>query len=178
MKFLNNFILSVLTLILTSAASAQSTTLPESLENYDQGFRLGIGISAGPVFEDPYNFTLGVDARLQYDISKATSFTFTTGFTNMFVGDNMKDLGFIPAKLGFKGFVWKDSFYIMGEAGAGFAVTNNYDDTTLILSPSIGYATKYIDLSLRYEYYGNFKDINGNKGVGQLAVRLAYGFKL
>jgi hypothetical protein len=37
----------------------------------------------------------------------------------------------------------------MGEAGAAFAVTD-YNQTSLILAPSIGYATKYIDVSLRF----------------------------
>jgi hypothetical protein len=41
----------------------------------------------------------------------------------------------------------------MGEAGAAF-VTNDYKQ---ILAPSIGYATKYIDVSLRYEHYSDFK---------------------
>jgi hypothetical protein len=31
----------------------------------------------------------------------------------------------------------------MGEAGAAFAVSNGYNKTSLLLSPSIGYATKY-----------------------------------
>jgi hypothetical protein len=38
-------------------------------------------------------------------------------------------LGFIPAKAGFKAFVWNDEFYVMGEAGAAFAVTNDYKQT-------------------------------------------------
>lgn len=156
----------------------EPATLPESAQNYDQGFRLGFGLNAGYVFEDPYDFTLGADVRLQYDLSKRTSITLTTGFTNLFIGDGMKDLGFIPVKAGFKGFIWEDQFYLLGEAGAGFAVTNSYDKTTLILSPGVGYANRYIDLSLRYEYYGDFEKANGNKGVGQLALRLAYGFRL
>jgi hypothetical protein len=47
--------------------------------------------------------------------------------------------------------------YVMGEAGAAFAVTNDYNQTSLILAPSIGYATKYIDVSLRYEHYSDFR---------------------
>jgi len=156
----------------------EPATLPESAENYDQGFRLGFGLNGGLVFEDPYDFSLGADARLQYDLSKRTSVTLTTGFTNLFIGDDIKDLGFIPVKAGFKGFIWEDQFYLLGEVGAGFAVTNDYDETTLILSPGIGYANKYVDLSLRYEYYGDFVNIDGDKGVGQIALRLAYGFRL
>lgn len=44
-------------------------------KNYDQGFKLGIGINAGYVFQDPYDFALGADARLQYDVSKRYSVT-------------------------------------------------------------------------------------------------------
>ena len=150
--------------------------------NYDQGFKLGIGINAGYVFQDPYDFALGADARLQYDLSKRYSLTLTTGFSNLFVSGKKNDLGFIPAKAGFKAFIWNDQFYVMGEIGAAFAVTNDYDKTSMILAPSIGYATKYIDLSLRYENYSDFPKLNNNgtvgEGVGQLAVRIAYGFKL
>ena len=149
----------------------EPATLPESAENYDQGFRLGFGINAGYVFDDPYEFALGADARLQYDLSKRTSITLTTGFTNLFIGDDLKDLGFIPVKAGFKGFIWEDQFYLLGEVGAGFAVTNGYDDTTFLWAPGIGYANKYIDISVRYEDYNKFK-------TNQVALRLAYGFDL
>ena len=163
-------------------ANAQETpgALPEAAENYDQGFRLGFGANAGYVFEEPYGLGLGGDIRLQYDLSKRTSVTLTTGFTNLFIdGDDQKDLGFIPVKAGFKGFIWEDQFYLLGEVGAGFAVTNDYDQTTLILSPGIGWvASKYIDLSLRYEFYKDFPNAENDNGVGQLALRVAYGFKL
>lgn len=170
--------------LLGFASFAQSTpgTLPEAAENYDQGFRLGFGANGGYMFEEPYGLTLGADVRLQYDLSKRTSITLTTGFTNLFIDGDAKDLGFIPVKAGFKGFIWEDQFYLLGEAGAGFAVTNDYNDTTdptLILSPGIGWvASKYIDLSLRYEYYNDWMNADGNKGVGQLALRVAYGFKI
>jgi len=167
-----------LSLLLTSNANAQEESIIGDTKNYNQGFRLGFGISGGYVFEDPYDFALGADARLQYDLSKRTSVTLTTGFTNLFIGDDIDDLGFIPVKAGFKAFIWEDQFYVMGEVGAGFAVTNDYDETTLILAPGIGYANKYFDASIRYEYYNDFPKANGNEGVGQLALRLAYGFDL
>lgn len=152
-------------------------------KNYDQGFKLGFGVSGGYATQDPYKLALGADARLQYDLTKRYSLTLTTGFSNLFVSEaDGSDLGFIPAKAGFKAFVWNDEFYVMGEAGAAFAVTNGYNQTSLLLAPSIGYASKYIDVSLRYEHYSDFPTVNNNgtagKGLGQVGVRLAYGFDL
>jgi len=169
-----------ISIMFANNSNAQET---QAATNYDQGFRLGIGLNAGYAIHDPYKLALGADARLQYDLSKRYSVTLTTGFTNLFVSKvDGSDLGFIPAKAGFKAFVWNDQFYVMGEAGAAFAVTNNYNKTSLLLAPSIGYATKYIDISLRYEHYNDFARLNNNgttgEGVGQVGVRLAYGFEL
>lgn len=170
---------------------AQETT--KEATNYDQGFRLGFGANAGYSTNDPYKLSLGADVRGQYDLSKRYSLTLTTGYTNLFVSKadafpgqtEGKDLGIIPAKAGFKAFVWNDQFYVMGEAGAAFAVSNvdnTRDKTSLLLSPSIGYATKYIDISLNYTHYNHFDRLNNNgsieRGVGQVGVRLAYGFQL
>ncbi|MBF0695186.1 MAG: hypothetical protein IR153_09025 [Flavobacterium sp.] len=166
--------------IFTTNASAQDTVFGDPT-NYDQGFRLGFGLNAGYVPDDLYDWAGGIDVRAQYDFSKRTSITLTTGFTNLFIGDDVKDLGFIPVKAGFKFFWWEDQFYGLVEAGAGFPVTNDYSgavDNTVILSPGIGYATKYIDLSLRYEHYSAFPTEDGGEGMGQIALRLAYGFRL
>lgn len=167
---------------------AQETTneVTNEATNYDQGFRLGFGANAGYSTNDPYKLSLGADVRGQYDLSKRYSLTLTTGYTNLFVSKaDGPDLGIIPAKVGFKAFVWNDQFYLMGEAGAAFAVTrviNNSDKTSLLLSPSIGYATKYIDISINYTHYNNFARVNSNgsngTGVGQVGLRLAYGFEL
>lgn len=169
-------LLSLVGVFFTSLSFAQDAT-----ENYDQKFKLGIGIAGGIPTGDPYDFSLGADARLQYDFNKTYSLTATTGFTNLFIEGDKNDLGFIPAKVGFKAFVFKDQFYLMGEVGAAFAVTNNYDQTSLILSPSIGYATKHIDFSLRYEHFSDFDVIRNNtvkSGLGIIGLRLAYGFDL
>ncbi|HEX9979341.1 MAG TPA: hypothetical protein VGB50_02115 [Flavobacterium sp.] len=165
----------------TANVNAQDTATPAAPGNYDQGFRLGFGLNAGYVTDDLYDWSLGGDIRLQYDFSKRTSVTLTTGFTNMFIGNDIDDLGFIPVKAGFKMFWWEDRWYALAEAGAGFPVTNDYSgvvDNTLIISPGIGYATQYIDLSLRYEHYTDFPTEDGGTGVGQIALRLAYGFRL
>ena len=164
-------------LTICSKATAQDI----SRDNYQQKFKLGVGATVGYPFEDPYNLNVGGDVRLQYDLSKRYSLTATTGFNNLFVSGDQNDLGYIPAKLGFKAFVLKDQFYLMGEAGAAFAVTNKYNDKSLLLSPSIGYATKYIDISVRYEYLPDFPALRNNtsdKGLSQIALRLAYGFEL
>ncbi len=160
-----------------------NNTKAQEATNYDQGFRLGFGITGGYGVHDPYKLALSGDARLQYDLSKRYSLTLTTGYTNLFISEvDGEDVGLIPAKLGFKAFVWNDQFYIMGEAGAAYAVANDYHKTSLLLAPSIGYATKDIDISLRYEHYNDFQRINNDgsvgKGAGQVGVRVAYGFKL
>lgn len=169
-----------ISMLFSTNSNAQDT---KAATNYDQGFRLGVALNAGYAAHDPYKLTLGADARVQYDLSKRYSATLTIGFTNLFVSKvDGSDLGFIPAKIGFKAFIWNDQFYVMGEAGAAFAVTNHYHKTSLLLAPSIGYATKYVDISLHYEFYNDFARWNNNgslgKGVGQVGVRLAYGFQL
>ncbi len=178
------FFVFAVAMMFANNAQAQETTNQDT--NYDQGFRLGVGLNAGYSTNDPYKLALGADVRGQYDLSKRYSLTLTTGYTNLFVSKaDGKDLGIIPAKAGFKAFVWNDEFYVMGEAGAAFAtsnVENTRDDTSLLLSPSIGYATKYIDISLNYTHYNHFDRLNSNgslgRGVGQVGVRLAYGFQL
>ncbi len=172
----------VLTFLFTANVNGQKKkSFMGDPTTYKQGFRVGFGISGGFVNDDLYDFSLGADVRLQYDFSKRTSITLTTGFTNLFIGDDVKDLGFIPVKGGFKVFWWEDSWYALAEVGVGFPVTNDYSgniDNTIILCPGIGYATKYVDLSLRYEHYTEFPSSNFDVGVGQVALRLAYGFKL
>lgn len=167
LKNLRTLFFAACALAITNSTFAQDN----AISNYDQKFKLGFGVSGGIPTDGDYDWALGGDVRLQYDLTKKTSLTLTTGFTNLFNGDNIDDLGFIPAKAGFKAFVWEDQFYVMGEVGAGFAVTNGYDQTTLLWAPSIGYATKHLDISLRYEDYNKFK-------TNQIALRLAYGFEL
>jgi hypothetical protein len=45
----------------------------------------------------------------------------------------------------------------MGEAGAAFATSNVETQETIlfIVIPSVGYATKYIDISLNYTHYNH-----------------------
>jgi len=169
-------------LLTTVTAFAQEAEKQEpEKKNYDQGFRLGFGVSGGLPLQNPYDYNLGADVRLQYDLSTKYSLTLTTGFSNFFVSGKDNDLGYIPVKGGFKAFVLKDKLYLLGEVGAAFAVTNDYDKTSFLLSPGIGYATETIDISLRYDHYSDFPILNNNtvdKGLGLVALRIAYGFRL
>ncbi|WP_082564380.1 hypothetical protein [Flavobacterium sp. Root420] len=176
LKFICLATIAFLSANTTFAQETTTTTTESEIKNYDQGFRLGFGLNGGLPTDNAYDWSLGGDVRLQYDLSKRTSLTLTTGFTNLFMGKDengvdVNDLGFIPAKAGFKAFIWEDQFYVLGEVGAGFAVTNGYNDTTFLWAPGIGYANKYIDISVRYEDYNKFK-------TNQVALRLAYGFDL
>jgi hypothetical protein len=177
---IKGLLLFALTVVFSANVNAQDKAAAAT-ENYDQGWRLGFGLNAGYVPDDLYDWSLGGDVRLQYDFNRRVSVTLTSGFTNMFIGDAGKDLGFIPVKGGFKVFWWEDQFYVLAEAGAAIPVTNDYSDsvdTSLLLSPGIGWANKYVDVSLRYEHYSAFPSEDGGEGVGQLALRLAYGFRL
>ncbi|MCL6460304.1 MAG: hypothetical protein I4O51_00325 [Flavobacterium micromati] len=157
---------------LTVSLFFASQTQAQEVTNYDQGFRLGFGINGGvPTDENVYNYALGADVRLQYDLTKRYSAVLSTGFTNLFISNNRPDLGFIPIKAGFKAFVWDDQFYVLGEVGGGIAVTNNVKQDTYIWAPGFGYAGKDIDISLRYEAYTDYD-------TEQIALRIAYGFKL
>jgi hypothetical protein len=69
----------------------------------------------------------------------------------------------------------------MGEIGGAFSVTKAYNDNSMLFCPSVGYATKYVDISLRYEFLKDFpiiKESAANEGLAQLMVRFAYGFDL
>ncbi|WP_290845617.1 hypothetical protein [Flavobacterium sp.] len=178
--------------LMTTFASAQTagvTTTPAEDAAYENGFRLGVGVTPGYVLNDPYGFAIAGDVRLQYDFSKRYSVTLTSGYSHLFGKDvdgvDFDDLAFVPVKAGFKAFWWEDQFYAMGEAGAGFVVSDNITDgskdVTAILSPSIGWANDYIDVSLRYEYYSDLPGIRSNEfrnGNHQIGIRFAYGFKL
>ena len=179
--FRNTVKLAIVALCLSNSVTSFSQE-GASTKNYDQGWRLGFGLSGGLPLDEPYDFNLGGDIRLQYDLSRKYSITMTTGFNNFFIKGDNNDLGYIPVKGGFKAFVLKDQLYILAEVGGAFAVTNDYDETSLLLSPGIGYAHKYFDASLRSEHYTDFPTLNDDntigKGLGMIALRLAYGFRL
>lgn len=152
-------------LLFTNLSMAQEKSKPI---NYDRGWRVGGGLSSGVPHNDVYDFSVGADARVQYDFSKKTSLSLTTGYTHLFSKD-FPDLGFVPLKAGFKYFFF-DKFYGMGELGGGIG-THKDMNNFLLFAPSIGYATKYFDVSLKHEFYPELK-------TDLIALRIAYGFRL
>jgi hypothetical protein len=129
---------------------------------------LGYGFNGGIALSDAFDYSLGVDGRLQYDASLKTSLLVTTGYTHLF-DNEVKGLGIVPIKLGFKSY-FGDQLYVLGEIGAAIG-TKTGMGTSFLWSPGIGVATKHIDVSLRYENYNKLE-------TGQIALRLAYGYKL
>jgi hypothetical protein len=181
-KYSLHAILSLFILGLFHFQSSAQTNTSSETENFDQGFRLGFGINSGYAFQEPYHFSYGADMRIQYDLSERFSILLTSGYTNITISGNDNDLAFIPVKAGYKTFVWANKFYAMGEIGAAFGTTDTYRKTSVIVSPSVGFANKFIDVSIRYENYADFPNIKDNgstgDGLGLVAVRLAYGFQL
>ena len=152
--------------------------------NVNAQTKLGIGGNFGiPTGDasDFSNFALGLDARLQFDVSKQISIPVTTGYTSFFgkkIGNtdaNFGDFGFIPVKAGVKVFLddTGSGLYGLAELGAAFGVTNG-SGTSFIYSPAIGYSwSSGLDLGVKYE--GLSKN---STTLSQVALRIAYGFNL
>ncbi|MES2276887.1 MAG: hypothetical protein V4592_12745 [Bacteroidota bacterium] len=143
-------------------------------------WRFGIGVEAGAPTGNAHNvsnFELGGTARLQYGADKGLAYTLTSGYYNMFgkeignTGVKYPAVGVVPVKLGIKAFL-ADRVYFGAEAGAGFE-TNSGGNTKLIVSPGLGYASKSVDVGVRYE---NFSGQGSNYGL--VGLRVAYGFGL
>jgi hypothetical protein len=148
--------------------------------------KLGIGIDAGIPTTDQYNFTLGGDARLQFDVANQLSIPVTVGYTHFFAKDDLaeakQDYAFIPVKAGVKYFFDESGsgLYGLAELGAAFGVSDEAK-TGFIYSPAIGYAwSSGIDLGIKYEGISTARNETAvyDKNVSQIAIRLAYGFKL
>ena len=158
-----------------SAVNAQSV---EPLKE-GKGVRVGIGASGGITSESsPFDYGLGADLRLQWDLSNYVSVLGTGGYTRLFGKENNADYDFIPAKGGVKVFPI-GNMYALGEIGAAFAIKEG-SKTALIWSGGVGYEFKNgLDLGFRYESYQ--QDSASSTYVpqtGQYALRIAYGFKL
>jgi hypothetical protein len=152
--------------------------------------KIGIGANLGIPTDDAYSFAAGIDARIQFDVTKQLSVPIATGYTNFFAKDrkylnnvDVPDYGYIPLKTGLKYFFDPSGsgIYAMGEVGAAFGVTDNAK-TTFLYAPTLGYSwSNGLDLGLKYENAGKgdaLRLMDDKNRTGQVALRIAYGFKL
>lgn len=149
-------------------------------EKYNRNFKIGFGLDSGIPLNKPYKFSIGGDARLQYNLTELVSICLTSGYNNVSVKDSDVNYEYIPIKVGYKSFLLKNQIYLMGEVGAAISLTNEYRNS-ILFAPTLGYATKWIDISLRYDVLRDIptlKDGRIDDGYAQLMVRLAYGFSL
>jgi len=165
------------TKLIASAAAAVAlffTTNVNAQSADSKALRLGIGLNAGIPTEDPFGFVIGGDLRLQKDFSTNISGILSAGYNSWQAKDKFGggSTGMIPVKAGAKIF-FAESAYFSGELGAGFSTEDN-GKTAFLWAPGIGYGfDNGLDLGLRYEgaqYSGG--------SLGQVALRVAYGFKL
>lgn len=156
------------------AAVALFFTTNVNAQEDSKALRLGIGISAGIPTDDAYSFVLGGDLRLQKDFSSNISGLLSAGYNNWSVKDKFGggSYGMVPVKAGAKIF-FAESAYFSGELGAGFG-TESGSKTAFLWAPGIGYGfDSGLDLGLRYEG----AEVSG-ASLGQVALRVAYGFRL
>ncbi|MCD0490153.1 hypothetical protein LPB86_18070 [Pedobacter sp. MC2016-14] len=177
MKTSKKFLATALLLGVMGSVNVHAQTVEPLKEG--KGFRIGIGASGGLTSDSsPFDYGLGADARIQWDLSNYVSVLGTGGYTRMFGKDANADYDFIPAKGGVKVFPI-GNMYALGEIGAGFAIKDG-SKTSLIWSGGVGYECKNgLDFSFRYEGYT--QDSSSSTYVpytGQYALRIAYGFKL
>lgn len=172
MKSTFKFIASAITVVSFLALNVKAQTNEPAGDSHL--WRLGVGFSAGIPTKDVYKMALGGDLRLQKDFYSNISGTLSAGYTNFSVKDEFGggDIGYIPVKVGIKVFPI-ERFYISGEVGPAFG-TDSGQGTALVYAPGIGLGFNHgIDLGLRYEGFAQ-NDTN----IGQVALRIAYGFKL
>lgn len=134
-------------------------------------WRLGLAGNAGLASNKVYGLVLGIDMRLQTKLDDRNLFILTTGLTHFF--DTQKTIDgftYVPLKAGFKTF-FVPNLYIAAEAGVGFGL-NKGSDASFLWSPSFGYSGKKLDISIKYE------DFTEGSNLQQVALRIAYGFKL
>lgn len=165
------------TKILASAVAAVAlffTTAVNAQSGDSQAWRLGVGLNVGVPTTKGYSVAIGGDLRLQKDFSSNISGLLSAGYTNFSRKDSYGggSFGMVPVKAGAKIF-FAENTYFSGELGAGFG-TESGSSTAFLWAPGIGYGfDNGLDLGLRYEG-AEFEGAS----LGQVALRIAYGFKL
>ena len=139
---------------------------------------LGFGLNLGVPTSDKYEFAVGGDVRLQFNLNEQLSVPLTAGYTHITTGGGAStpnDFGYVPLKAGLKYFLntTGSGAYALGEVGAAIGVSKDAG-TSLLFSPAIGYSwSNGLDLSLKYE--GMPRTL---KNTDHVALRIAYGFEL
>jgi len=151
--------------------------------------KIGIGANLGLPTDDAYSFAAGLDVRVQFDVTNQLSVPVATGYNHFFAKDatyfagEVPDYAYIPLKTGLKYFFDPSGsgIYAMGEVGAAFGVSDN-SKTTLLYAPTLGYSwSSGLDIGLKYENAGKgdaLRYVSDKNRTGQVALRIAYGFKL
>jgi hypothetical protein len=137
--------------------------------------RFGIGLSLGLATNNTYRSVIGGDVRLQKDFASNASGIMSVGYTSFSIksGSPGQSYNVIPVKIGLKIFP-VERFYFSGEIGSGLAAKTG-NRTTFVYSPGLGIGFNMgLDLGLRYEAFTS-KVYNN---PSQVAVRIAYGFKM
>lgn len=172
MKRMNNVFASAIVAVAILFAGSNTFAQTKEPAGDSKAVRLGFGFNAGIPTNNAYNIALGGDVRLQKDFFSNISGTLSAGYTNFSVKNDGGSVGYIPVKVGIKIFPI-ERFYISGEVGAGFG-TDKGQGTALVYAPGVGLGfNNGIDLGLRYEGFAQ----NGIN-LAQVALRIAYGFKL
>jgi hypothetical protein len=183
MKNLSKLIAVVLTssaLFFASNVKAQTTPPPPSPTTTYDPFSLSIGVDVGiptGVATAASNIMLGGTGQFQIRPSQSFAITLTSGYYDLIgksdPADDLDLKGFqiVPLQAGAKVFLG-ENFYVGAEAGAGF-VTTEHGNTKLLIAPAVGYSTKYLDLSVKYESITG-QDYN----YGFVGARVAYNFGL
>lgn len=143
--------------------------------------RLGLGLNTGHSTSRFYDLAIGGDIRLQKDFYSNVAGMVSLGYTSFFQRDEFGagSIDLIPLKAGLKLFTM-DRLYLSGEIGPAFGTDDNNNSSPfgrgllLVYTPGIGLDfNNGLDLGFRYEGLSK----NGSN-LGQLAFRLAYGFRL
>ena len=167
-------VVAVAALFLTTNLKAQTNPAGE--------WRFSIGPEVGfptGIARLGANFNLGGTARLQYGITNDLAVTLTSGAYHFFPikipGKNSRyqSYGQVPIKAGLK-YAFFKGLYVGAEAG--FSIEADDSGTgpkRMLLSPALGYDTKWWDFAFHYEYFSRPED-----HLGIIALRVAYGFKV
>ncbi|WP_131537219.1 outer membrane beta-barrel protein [Pedobacter nototheniae] len=174
--------MKTITKILATSAAVVALFFTTTTVNAQQ--KLGIGLSVGLPTGDTHSFAIGGDVRYQIDVDKQLSIPVTAGYTHFIgkevgnTGIDYSDYGYIPVKAGVKYFFDPSGagLYGLAELGASIGVSPSGVGTGFLYVPSVGYAwSSGLDLGVRYE--GNTTKFF-DKSLSQVALRIAYGFKL